>query len=448
MSNYYQTLGLPEDAAMEAIQLAYRKALHRFHLHQQEGNPLPAADFDALQLAYNTLRDPTLKTAYDQAVLGNTPSAPAQPQAVIDEPAPPSEPPVSAPAPRELPGENVQHRFEFTGAGGEYFRIWIVNLLLTILTLGIYSAWAKVRREQYFHRNTLLDNSGFDYHGDPKAILKGRAVAWTMVLMLSVVENLAPLLYPVALLIMLPLVPWLMVRSFTFRARNTSYRGLHFDFHGSYKEAFKVFIGYGLLTFITLGIALPVFLRQIKLFQLNNLSFGGERFESNPALGAYFGIFIRASLIAFVPLALAGILAAVVMGAASQGGGAAMMAMMGGVALLIGLVYLVVLVVVQPYIQVRSANLVWNHTRLGQHQLLSDQTVKGLLPIFVLNWVLTLITLGLYWPWAKIKLAAYRAEHTALETRASLDDFIGQASQQQQALGEEVADAFDLDIAI
>ena len=34
----------------------------------------------------------------------------------------------------------------FVGTGSEYFRIWIVNLLLTIVTLGIYSAWAKVRR--------------------------------------------------------------------------------------------------------------------------------------------------------------------------------------------------------------------------------------------------------------------------------------------------------------
>ena len=34
---------------------------------------------------------------------------------------------------------------EFRGNGYEYFRIWIVNILLTIMTLGIYSAWAKVR---------------------------------------------------------------------------------------------------------------------------------------------------------------------------------------------------------------------------------------------------------------------------------------------------------------
>ncbi len=38
--------------------------------------------------------------------------------------------------------QDEKQGFRFTGNGGEYFRIWIVNLMLTIVTLGIYSAWA------------------------------------------------------------------------------------------------------------------------------------------------------------------------------------------------------------------------------------------------------------------------------------------------------------------
>ncbi len=34
-------------------------------------------------------------------------------------------------------------RINFSGRGSEFFGIWIVNVLLSILTLGIYSAWAK-----------------------------------------------------------------------------------------------------------------------------------------------------------------------------------------------------------------------------------------------------------------------------------------------------------------
>ena len=42
---------------------------------------------------------------------------------------------------------------EFRGKTGEFFGIWIVNVFLTIITLGIYSAWAKVRTNRYFYGN-------------------------------------------------------------------------------------------------------------------------------------------------------------------------------------------------------------------------------------------------------------------------------------------------------
>ena len=62
--------------------------------------------------------------------------------------------------PQEMP-------FEFKGTASQYFGIWIVNLLLTIITLGIYTPWAKVRTKRYFYGNTLLDGSPFDYLASP-----------------------------------------------------------------------------------------------------------------------------------------------------------------------------------------------------------------------------------------------------------------------------------------
>src|SRR3984957_7341822 len=70
----------------------------------------------------------------------------------------------------------------FTGSGAQYFGIWIVNLLLTIVTLGIYSAWAKVRRLQYFYRHTEVAGSSFDFHGSPIRILVGRVLALVMLI--------------------------------------------------------------------------------------------------------------------------------------------------------------------------------------------------------------------------------------------------------------------------
>lgn len=53
--------------------------------------------------------------------------------------------------------------FEFFGKTMEFWGIWIVNGLLSIITLGIYSAWAKVRTHQYFYGNTELDGHRFSY---------------------------------------------------------------------------------------------------------------------------------------------------------------------------------------------------------------------------------------------------------------------------------------------
>src|SRR5687767_6793177 len=90
---------------------------------------------------------------------------------------PPVVPEPFLPETPEVLTQTTYEGFTFSGTGGEYFRIWIVNILLTVLTLGIFSAWAKVRTMQYFYRNTRLAGASFDYHGNPIAILKGRLLA-------------------------------------------------------------------------------------------------------------------------------------------------------------------------------------------------------------------------------------------------------------------------------
>lgn len=65
----------------------------------------------------------------------------------------------------------------FSGSGTKYFRIWAVNLTPTICTLGLYAAWTKVRRVQYFYQHTPLDGSAFDYAPNPVSILFGRLLA-------------------------------------------------------------------------------------------------------------------------------------------------------------------------------------------------------------------------------------------------------------------------------
>jgi uncharacterized membrane protein YjgN (DUF898 family) len=143
-------------------------------------------------------------------------------------------------------GEHV-HRPEFSGRTGEYFGIWFVNLLLSIVTLGIYSAWAKVRRLRYFYGSTSLDGSSFEYHGRPIAILKGRLIAVlgyaVFVIGARVDSRFGILLFPVFMFGM----PWIIMRARLFQMRMTSWRGLRFNFLGTYGGALGAFVGWPLL---------------------------------------------------------------------------------------------------------------------------------------------------------------------------------------------------------
>jgi len=137
---------------------------------------------------------------------------------------------------------NHQYHFEFTGKGTEFFRIWIVNTLLSILTLGIYSAWAKVRTNQYFYGNTKLDDASFQYLADPIKILKGRLIAITLFISYYLLANFYPVYGLYFLIIGLLIIPLLFVLSQSFRMKNTAYRNITFNFHGKIKDSYKIFL--------------------------------------------------------------------------------------------------------------------------------------------------------------------------------------------------------------
>jgi uncharacterized membrane protein YjgN (DUF898 family) len=441
--DHYEILGVPEHADAQTIEAAYRAGLAKIKASLGGGTPLPAEFFDRLREAYRTLTDVERRMAYDRE--RNQPSERHEPTlAPISEPATlipdePIEPSLSEPT--VMVGDPL--RFQFVGTGGDYFRIWIVNLVLSVLTLGIYSAWAKVRREQFFHRNTLLAGSGFDYHGNPKAILKGRLIAWTLFGLMGASQKFSPALYGVLVLCSIPILPWLLMRSLKFRAANTSYRGLRFHHRGTYGSAFVAFVLQGLPVLIG-GLWLPMWMRAIRRFQLDNLSFGRTKFQCTPSVGGFFGTYFKAGLLTLVPIAVLGALLVPLM--SGQRG-----TIDPGTAALVGFLPLAFMVVIalmiRPYISARLANLTWNATSVGGKTFLSTQTYRSYLAVVFTNFVLIVLTLGLYWPWAKVREAAYRLDRLALEA-TSLDAFVGRAIEEKSAVGEEIADAFDLDFSL
>jgi uncharacterized membrane protein YjgN (DUF898 family) len=93
--------------------------------------------------------------------------------------------------------------WRFTGRATEYFRIWIIGVVLSLLTFGIYSAWAKVRSHQYFYRHTWLDGSSFEYIASPRELLRGRLL---LALLLGVLFSMQVFFVPAAFITLLLLL--------------------------------------------------------------------------------------------------------------------------------------------------------------------------------------------------------------------------------------------------
>lgn len=395
--------------------------------------------------------------------------APVLPRAVRAQAAPA---PVAAAVDPDAP-----QRFAFTGSGGEYFRIWVVNLLLTILTLGIYSAWAKVRRLQYFHRNTVVAGAIFDYHGDPKAILKGRILALVLLAAYQISTGWSALAGSIVVLLLAAISPWLLARAFRFKLANTSYRGLRFRFRGTVAQAYRMLIlfplllaviglfvwslaasfsrapGIGLILLIivlplaAIGGTIPLAHYFLKRYQHGNADFGQTAFyfDARPVdffkiYGKSVGLVLAGGIVGGVFFAMTAGLAGWLQDSAFGSVFAVLYALLGAY---------VSYLFVRPYMESRLQNVVWNHTELGMHRFESTVQARTLLGIHASNLLLIVLTLGLYKPFAAVRLARYRIESLALLPGADLEEFLAdQDADDPEALGQEAGDLFDIDIAL
>lgn len=330
-------------------------------------------------------------------------------------------PPQHHPKPNEVVGErHVQ--MQFTGTGREYFGIWIVNIVLTILTLGIYSAWAKVRNKQYFYGHSLLDGTGFQYLAKPTTILKGRIIAFIAFVIWSFVSKVSPTLSIALLVLFLPIFPWVYTRSLRFNALNSAYRSVRFNFVGSYWQTVKVVYVWPFVSLITFSLGLPLSLFKKHQFNIENSRYGTAVFSFDAKLQDYyvFGLKVLATVL------VAGFLAVKV----------------SPIFLLLGYI------LAFGFFQATLTNLYLSNVRLGQHRIVSSMSKGTTLWIFFTNSLFIMLTLGLYTPFAKVRMATYRAECTEVIIRGDLDKFVAHETEQVSALGQEFGEMFDMDIAI
>jgi uncharacterized membrane protein YjgN (DUF898 family) len=371
-----------------------------------------------------------------------------------------------------IPPSTHQIAIRFTGSGSEYFRIWIVNLLLTLVTFGIYFAWAKVRRLRYFMGNTLVDGQPLGFHGNAFKMFKGYMLVGVLFGLYSLAGEFSPVAGLVAFVIVAALWPALFKSSLQFRLANTSWRGLRFRFHGDLRGAYRAMLplfvpgtfflalvaflpeqgnpptwylvatGVGALSMLAVS---PWLLWNLKQYQHNHYGLGPLQTTFRATAGSFYalsfklvGLFL---VIAVVPVFGLGSPQALFM----KLGPAGMMALIIPLWLLSAACF----ISLKPYAQARMQNLVWTKTGNTELRFISNLPARSLIWLNLKNWFLIIITLGLYWPFAAVATARMRVEAVSIKSRMDPDLLMGSVLVQEgDAAGDAAGDFFGLDVGL
>jgi uncharacterized membrane protein YjgN (DUF898 family) len=378
-------------------------------------------------------------------------------------------------------GKNSFQSFVFKAEPKEYFKIWIVNIALSILTLGIYSAWAKVRTNRYLYASCYLNGSNFEYNAKPKRILYGRIIVvafYALFLLFS--DYLA--MYAVAgaiIVLFILLLPWLIRQAISFKLKSTSYRNIPFRFTAKTRSFYwLVTLSIVLIASIPLTLTIlskfmptlagfvaffasiflftfliPALYRRYKALVINNAWYGDTPFRFTATKRDVVAVFVKMALLTFAISIALGIIAVVLGGYISvivpaKGYDAirASNSILPYLALFFGTIsYLFMIGLFKGINDAFLSNLSRNFTTI------KDCSFKGTIHplklgfISATNALLILLSLGMLYPWAKIRYLRYKLENTHFAC-SDYNSFISSGYEKRNALGEEALDFFDIEI--
>jgi uncharacterized membrane protein YjgN (DUF898 family) len=310
-------------------------------------------------------------------------------------------------------GADAQRRLTFAGSGGTLLGIHIVNVLLTILTLGIYYFWAKVRVRSYLLSQTEFEGDRFAYHGTGRELLVGTLKAGLVFGALSALFNAAPMLpggppvmigaFLAGYIGFLVLIPVATVGARRYRLSRTSWRNILFSFEGNVGEFVKLFVGGALLTGLTLGFYYPFFATATHGFLVSHSRFGDRSFGFEGRGRDLFGPYLLALLLTVPTL---------------------------------GFVWF--------WYWARRTRYYWSHTSFGAARFASTMTGRRLFGLHLVNLVLLVLTFGLAWPWVTVRTLRFEFANLAL-TGALDAESVQQDAQTATATGDGLGDFLELD---
>ncbi|MFO1450341.1 MAG: YjgN family protein [Opitutaceae bacterium] len=346
------------------------------------------------------------------------------------------------PQPPPLPVPPPRHPFLFHGNAREFFRIWIVNTLLTLLTAGLFLAWAKVRKRRYLRGCTELMGHRFDYRARPSRILIGNLIVLVFFLGYALFGVVYPIIRYGVLGAGVLFLPWIVVRSLSFNAHNTAYRGMRFRFTSQVSAAAFVYLLEPVLIVITLGIYYPAWVRSVRRYQVDHHRLGDGFFRFDVPNRQYYRAYILGALITLAGVLVGGMLVAVLIGATQnrQPGLLALLPFLAcyGAGAFLG----------KHFIYGSLFNQIWNGTRLDQHRFVASMRTERWIGLQAVNLGAILITGGLLYPWAVIRSQPYVASCLTFLPAGDIDGIERMGEKDGSGVGDSAGEFVGLDFGL
>ncbi len=371
-------------------------------------------------------------------------------------------------SPAAAVAEAPVHRLRHGGRSGELFAIFLVNLALSILTLGIYRFWGRTRIRRYIWSQTGLLGEPLEYSGRGVELFLGFLFA--LVLIYGPVLGLffgldvelpdpggdmggAKLNRLVLFIgILLAATPVLMLfyyvalfAAYRYRIARTSWLGVRGGMEGSAWRYGFLGLGLGFLNVLTLGWTKPWADSVVFRYRLGRTWFGNGRFGSRLDAGGLYGRYALAWIgtALSVPAAVGGLSLIMADGLADtpQDALAPWQLQAAAVAL-----ELVPLVVYQLLICGYKAALVRKIARTlsyGEIRFRAEVTFGDVFRLRIPNILLMAFTLGFAYPYVVLRTARFIARH--VEFRGDIRTAaIGQTGVAAPRYGEGLMEFFGI----
>ena len=325
----------------------------------------------------------------------------------------------------------------FHGIGGTLLGMQIVNICLTIATLGAYHFWAKAKIRRYLFSQTAFAGDRFAYHGTGKELYQGFLKAMlvfgipyfslgTAHTFLALPRWIDLLSQALAGLVLFLYVPVAIVNARRYRCTRTSWRGIRFSFRGQTLDFLKLYCRGWLFTLLTLGTYYPYFQTQRQAFLHSHTYFGNHRFQFS---GHGSGVIVPFVVTLFTTYALLGLCG---LALAFQWANA-------------GLTLLLIPFVLGPmwiWLLGQKQKYYWDHTAFGEARFSSGITWQKLFTLYLGNLAFLLVTLGWAWPWVTVRNARFFIGTLSLQGTTDIDRVL-QDTTESSVTGEGLSNLLD-----